>query len=119
MEKLRKIENEFEARACLGEAARSGERIGAWARARGIDGRSLHAWHMNLSRGRGRRRREKLESPTPAGESRRTALVELVPTAGRHSPARYTIAVNGVCVEFGDDFEDETIRRVLGVLRSC
>ncbi len=114
MEKLRKIEDEFEARACLGEAARSGERIGAWARARGIDGRSLHAWHVNLSRGRGRgRRQEETESP------RRTALVELVPTPASSSSRRYAISVGGVCVEFGDDFEDETLRRVLGVLRSC
>jgi hypothetical protein len=118
MEKLRKIEDEFEARACLGEVARSGEPLSAWARARGIDGRSLHAWRMNLSRGSSRGgRTASLVSRHPAGES--PALVELVPTTAIRSPRRYAIAVDGVSLEFGDDFEDETLRRALGVLRSC
>ncbi len=113
MEKLRKIEDEFEARACLGEAARSGQRIGAWAREHGIDGRSLHAWHVNLSRGRGQARGPGKAASTGA------ALVELVPTTVVRSPKRYAIAIGGASLEFGDDFEDETLRRVLEVLRSC
>ena len=116
MEKLRKIEDEFEARACLGEAARSGERLGAWAQAHGIDGRSLHAWHLNLSRDPGRARRlTKAASLKLAGESSGTPLVELVPTTVARSPRRYAIAVNDVSLEFGDDFEGETLRRVLEV----
>jgi hypothetical protein len=57
-----------------------------------------------------------------AGESSATALVELVPTVPTtmaRSPRRYAIAVNDVSLEFGDDFEGETLRRALEVLRSC
>jgi hypothetical protein len=42
----RKIEDEREARACL--KAAKGENLGRWARAHGIDGRSLNAWRINL-----------------------------------------------------------------------
>ena len=48
------------------------------------------------------------------------ALVELVPklaTATR--TAQYVLEREGVRLEFGDDFADDTLRRVLLVLRSC
>ena len=61
MTERRKITDEREARRCLTAAARSGNAPGAWARANGIDGRSLNAWRINLARrgtvGRRRRRR--------------------------------------------------------------
>ncbi|MEN9580190.1 MAG: hypothetical protein RJA70_3199 [Pseudomonadota bacterium] len=46
----RKIEDEREARRCLAAARRAGLGLGEWARARGIDGRSLHAWQLGLER---------------------------------------------------------------------
>ena len=33
--------------------------------------------------------------------------------------AKYVIERDGVRLEFGDDFTEDTLRRVLGVLRSC
>lgn len=105
----RKIESESEARRCLASVASSGLSLKEWARARGIDGRSLHAWKMNLERGSG--------VPTSA----RTAgmqLVELVP-APSSSSSRYVLRIGPASVEFGDDFEAETLRRVVEVLRSC
>ena len=51
--KLRKVHDEREARALLAKVKIAGGSIGAWARAHGIDGRSLHAWSRNLAR-RGR-----------------------------------------------------------------
>jgi len=46
----RKINDERDARSCLEEAARCGMTAGQWARKHGVDGRSLHAWKLNLAR---------------------------------------------------------------------
>jgi hypothetical protein len=64
---------------------------------------------MNLERGSG--------MPT----SDRTAgmqLVELV-RAPSSTSSRYVLHVGPASVEFGDDFEPDTLRRVIEVLRSC
>jgi hypothetical protein len=49
-----------------------------------------------------------------------TKLVELfaVP-APSTATQRYVLQVEGARVEFGDDFKEHTLRRVLDVLRSC
>jgi len=44
--------------------------------------------------------------------------VELVPEAAA-AGSRYVLRVGAASVEFGDDFETETLRRVVEVLRSC
>lgn len=115
----RKIEDERDARRCLLAAKRAGLSAGDWARTQGIDGRSLHAWQVNLGR-RGatapRRPREAKSAPT------KPALVELVPTERTVQPTascRYVLEVGGARVEFGDDVSVATLRRVLEVLRSC
>jgi hypothetical protein len=115
----RKIEDELDARRCLLAASREGLSAGEWARAHGIDGRSLHAWQMNLER-RGptaspRRRKSRTSTAT-------RALVELVPAASSVTIAgggRYVLEVAGARVEFGDDASVATLRRVLEALRSC
>lgn len=66
----RRIESEGEARHCLGAARAAGHPAGEWARERGIDGRSLNAWRVNLARGR-----------------RELQLVELVPAMAPHDAA--------------------------------
>jgi hypothetical protein len=115
----RKIEDELEARRCLLAASRGRLSAGEWARAHGIDGRSLHAWQMNLER-RGTmapRRRRKARTAMAT-----RALVELVPATpsvtitGR---GRYVLEVAGARVEFDDDASVATLRRVLEALRSC
>lgn len=115
----RKIADENEARRCLAAAKRAGLKAGEWARARGIDGRSLHAWQLSLERrGRGavaRPRRKKPRGKAPT-------LVELVPTAPGVSPignGRYVLHVAGARLEFGDDVSVVTLRRVLEALRPC
>ncbi len=123
MARLRKIDDEFEARAELARVAAAGGDLAAYARQHGIDGRSLHAWKLNLARGlrRGGRRR----SPAPKHENPGAVrLVELVPagnslTACAPSGARYALRVEGGVIEFGDDFRADTLRRVLEVLRAC
>lgn len=106
MSTLRKIADEKDARACLTAVARSGESLRAWAKRHRVDGRSLHAWKRNLARW------GKVASPKKAPR-----LVELVP-ASRVSE-RYVVRVGDAAIEVGNDFDDATLRRLVGVLRTC
>jgi transposase-like protein len=109
MSLLRKIADEKDARACLLSVARSGETLRAWAKKHGVDGRSLRAWHRNLSR----------RGPSTL-LPREPQLVELVRASSAAPPAqRYLVHVGGGSVEVGDDFDDQTLRRLLAVLRAC
>lgn len=125
MNKRRKITDEGEARRCLAAARKSGERAGAWARARGIDGRSLNAWRINLARrgaGATPARAAARSSTAIVVQPRpRAALVELLPASrpSTSAHAHYLVHVGEVRVEVGDDFAAETLRRILGVLRAC
>jgi hypothetical protein len=120
VDKLRKIDDEVDARACLAAAAKSRMTLGQWARAHGVDGRSLHAWQMNTSRGaRSTTRRAIKSTRVRVRGPRQLGLVELVPVASATRTARYVVTVGALALEFGDDCQDETIRRVLRVLRSC
>lgn len=103
----RKITGEQEARRCLAAASRAQGGLAAWARAHGIDGRSLNAWRTNLRRG---------SVPRPRAAPQ---LVELVLAGPRTSAARYVVRVGDVGLELGDDFRDETLRRLVGLLRAC
>jgi hypothetical protein len=98
---MRKIADEKDARRCLSAAARSGKPLRVWAQAHGVDGRSLHAWHMNLTRGTAPR------------------LVELVPSSTSRVSARYVVRIGEASIEVGDDFNAGTLRRLVEVLRSC
>ena len=114
----RKIEDEGEARRCLLAVKRSGRTAGEWARARGIDGRSLHAWQMNLERG-GRPCGSAAQDESEAAGAR---LIELIPPAVGVAVAgrgRYVLEIGGARVEFGDDASVVTLRRVLETLRLC
>jgi hypothetical protein len=101
----RRIVDEREARRALAAAARKGLGPGSWARAHGIDGRSLHAWQMALER--------------RAAKARRAELVELVAAPPAQNPTRYVLRRGDVTFEFGDDAREETLRRVVAVLRAC
>jgi hypothetical protein len=116
----RKIEDEREAVRCLRAAERAGLSTGEWARANGIDGRSLRAWKMNIGRrGVPARPQKRRRKPVRA----RHALIELVPAGTRATEGigagRYLLEVGGARVEFGDDMSVATLRRVLEALRSC
>jgi len=110
--KLRKVESESEARRCLAQVEKAGVSLKEWAQAHGLDGRSLNCWKANLTRRkRGGGRVEAASAPMQ--------LVELVPTQTTAPSARYEVRVGAASVEFGDDFEPETLRRIVEVLRSC
>ena len=100
----RKIRDESDATACLQAAERSGLPRVAWARANGVNARSLNAWRVTLDR---RRRGNERSAPR---------LVELV--AGRScSPVRLRVDRVEVVVE--DGFDEALLARVLGVVLGC
>jgi len=105
---MRKIVDVREARASLRAAKRAGLPLKAWARAHGIDGRSLNAWRINLNR--------------TGSEQRPTAtprLVELVPTPTTASTSLYAVRIGDAVVELGDDFREEALVRIVRALRAC
>ena len=103
---LRKVRDEAEARAVVAAANASGLPRRVWAREHGISPRSLNAWQMNLDR-RDRRRAPGLQ------------LVEVTGLTAPRPTALYVIEVAGVRVELGDDFRDDTLGRLVRVLRGC
>jgi len=105
----RKIQDEQDARACLKAAKAAGLSAGAWARQHGIDGRSLNAWRINLSRG----------AAKPIRRSSTPRLVELVPAGPARAEARYVVRVAGAEIEVTDAFQEETLVRLVRALRSC
>ena len=121
MTERRKITDADDARRCLTAARRAGKRVGAWAQANGVDGRSLNGWRMNLARrGGGPRRRAQAQPARAALALRpRPALVELIPAPRPASPARYVVLVGDVRIEVGDGFDVTTLRRLVGALRAC
>jgi transposase-like protein len=106
----RKIVDETDAQACLEAAERSGLPRTEWARAHGVDARSLNAWRMNLER-RGHR------SP-PASPLR---LVELVsgeaPVDSANSGIR--LVIGDLVVEVDRGFDPGTLGRVLNLVAPC
>jgi len=112
---LRKVTGEREARRLLSAVHKSGQTIGEWVRGRGIDGRSLRAWQVNLGR-RGTTQPRRSGSGSRARATSRQ-LVEIV--SASRVEARYSVRVGAATVEFGDDFAESTLRRVVAVLRSC
>jgi hypothetical protein len=72
---MRKIWGERDARACVKAAKAAGLGLGAWAREHGVDGRSLHAWAVNLG--------------LVARPVAKPTLIELVPMPAPPTVARY------------------------------
>ncbi|MGC4067975.1 MAG: hypothetical protein QM784_25665 [Polyangiaceae bacterium] len=111
----RKIQDETEARECIAKMKESGLTLAQWARSAGIDGRSLHAWNVNLARGgSGLRPRA-----TDARGTHRVKLVELVPMAARSTSAPYVVRVGQFAIEVDVRFDEATLRRLIAVLRAC
>lgn len=104
----RRIDDEREARALLADLEEAGSiDLASFARARGIDGRSLNAWRLNL----GRRARP---------QSADLRVVELV-ASSRPPPSAPTLTVRcgPFAVGVGPDVDDDLLARVLAVVASC
>ena len=110
---LQKVDDELEARRCLAAAKAARQSPGEWAPAHGIDGRSLNAWRVNLSR------RESSSRARPESRRRVARLVELVPAPMASPAPRYVVRIGDASIEFGAEFDETTLRRAIAVLRSC
>ena len=119
MKQQRKITDELDAQRCLAAARRAGGDVGAWARANGVDGRSLNTWRMNLARRGSTRRTPSVRSLTEEPAHSRAAVVDLIPAPRSSTSARYAVHVGAARVEFGDDFDPSTLRRIVEALRAC
>lgn len=106
----RKVFNEQDARRCLSAVKASRCELGAWAREHGVDGRSLNLWRVNLER-RGVLR---VRAMAPK-------VVELVVAAsdvvGPRAP--FVLRIGGVELEVNERFDEASLRRLVGVLKSC
>ena len=100
----RKIRDEREARACLEAVDQSGMERAHWARANGIDGRSLNAWRLNLER-------------TPRPRPSELRLVELV--AEDSVDAGFRVECGPFVVEVPPGFDEGALARLLGVVATC
>jgi hypothetical protein len=107
---LRKVMDEKDARGCLAAAARTGETLRSWANKNRVDGRSLRAWAVNLSR---------RSSTTAPASTARARLVELVPVTAPAVSRRYVLRAGNGSVEISDDFDPVSLARILEVLRAC
>ena len=103
----RKVFNELDARRCLREVKVSRRGLAEWAREHGIDGRSLNLWRANLER-----------RAIVVSRPRAARLVELVPAAAL-AQRPLVVRVGGVELEVGGHFDEEVLRRLVGVLKSC
>ena len=100
----RKIRDHADAAELLDALEASGQSLADFCRARGLDGRSLNCWRINLQRD---------AVPAPSG----LRLVELA--AARSEPAVYRIVVHGIEVEVDDHFREDTLARLLAVVTAC
>ena len=104
MSKLRKVRDAEEASKLLAAANQSGVGRAEWARANGVNPRSLNAWRVNLSRG---------ERP-PSG----LRLVELV--AGKRAPVSgCKVRLGEFTVEVDPIFDEDVLVRVLRAIAAC
>lgn len=104
----RKVFNEQDARRCIAAARRTRGGIAVWARANGVDGRSLNAWYVNLAR-RG----------VPRVRAVAPKLVEVVRAPVTVAGAPYVMRVGGIELEVSDNFDEQSLRRLVSLLKSC
>jgi len=74
---------------------------------RGVDGRSLRCWRMNLDRRAGSR-------PSPT-----VRLVEVTPRMAAPVRSTYRVIVGDLTVEVDDAFRADTLVRLLDVVGRC
>ena len=99
----RKVRDEDDAWELLDEWEASGLELRDFCEQRGINGRSLNCWRLNLG----------AREPEPT-----LRLVEVVTAQPAHK-AEYRVAVGDVVVQVDDDFRDDTLARLLRVVSAC
>ncbi len=104
--KRRKVRDERDAWELLEDLDASGLELRRFCEQRGVDGRSLNCWRRNL------------DATVDESEPARLRLVEVV----ERRPARraeYRLSVGDVVIEVDDDFQDDTLVRLLRVASAC
>lgn len=105
----RKVRNQRDATELLRELEASGQDLASFCFTHGIDGRSLRCWRMNQGR----------RLPAPAS-TRPPALRLVEVTAAPPRPAgSYRVRVGDIVVEVDDNFREDTLGRLLHVVRAC
>ncbi len=101
----RKIRNAADAQECLAAAAASGQPPTDWARANGVDARSLNCWRLG----------------PPKRAPHEVQLVELVPTpaATTSAPSRYLVHMGEFSVEVDALFDPQILGKLLRVVAEC
>lgn len=107
----RKIRDALDAQACLDAASAAGLSPRDWARLHDLDACSLNIWRVHLAR----RSSPDSASPPPSGPR----LVELVPAPPSRLQPRYVLHVAGCVVELDDGFSENSLARLVRVLRAC
>ena len=103
----RKIRDTADAHACLAAVAATGLLPRDWARAHGVDGRSLHWWRLRLA----------AQVPTPL---RMVELVVPSPAASASERGgRYLIHSGRFTVEVDASFDEPALTRVLRAVAAC
>lgn len=110
----RKVRDQVEAKELLSALSSSGRSMPEFCAERGIDGRSLQCWRVNLARGARAAHRRSAHRPL--------RLVELgspppMPTLAR--PSKYRVVFGDAVIEVEDSFEEETLARLLRVVSGC
>ena len=102
----RKIGGAADARACLAAVETSGLSRVAWARANGVDARSLNAWRLILDRASGR------------SSARPLRLVELVSDAPAPN-AVHRVRCGPFEVDIEGDIDEDRLVRLLRVVAAA
>ena len=102
----RKVRSRGEALELLDELEASGQPLPTFCSSRGLDGRSLQCWRLNLGRG---------ARPPQASSSAGLRLVEFELPAAR---ASYRVLVGEHAIELDDAFREDTLARLLDVMES-
>ena len=102
----RKIQDEDDARACLAEVAQSGLERAAWARAHGVDARSVNAWRLTVGR------RDATAAPAPV------RFIELVAPPVEPAPV-YPVRIGRFEVQVPAHFDEASLVRLLRVVAAC
>jgi hypothetical protein len=100
----RKVRDVADARQLLAELDRSNLTLADFAHSKGVDGRSLNMYRLNLE-----------DKPT----TDTLQLVELVPSAPQPRPSKYVVRYGPLAVEFDEHFDDAVLTRLLRVVTSC
>jgi hypothetical protein len=104
----RKIRDEQEARGLLDELRGSGLGMPEFCARAGVDGRSLNCWRVNLER----RDAGDVDITPPPAAVRFLEVVGVRPPIKR---AVYRVRLGRVVIEVDDDFEEDTLGRLLTV----